>query len=186
LAKEIQYGVILLDIGLPDISGIEVCKSLRKMKIDIPILILTGIDDMDTRVLVLECGADDYVTKPFNSDELKARIIALSRRRTRRPPESILEYKDLRMNLGQRTVHRNGQVIALRRKEFDILEYLISNQGRVLTRDMIMNHAWDADKISWNSTIDVHIKHLRDKIDKPFDESIIKTSYGLGYKIDFA
>ncbi len=183
-AKLIDYTVIVLDIGLPDISGYEVCRTLREAKIQTPILILTGEDNMETRVKLLESGADDYMVKPFDIDELRARIGALGRRRSRQPLSPLITYKDLIIDTNQRKVHRDGTLLVLRRKEFDILEYLVSNSGRVMTREMIMNHAWDADKVSWTSTVDVHIKHLRDKIDKPFATQIIKTAYGLGYRVD--
>jgi len=182
--KDIEYDVILLDLGLPDMSGLEVCKQLRIAKINTPILILTGVDDMDTRVSLLNSGADDYVTKPFHSEELLARISALARRRARNAPRTIIHYQDLIIDIEERKVTRAGAEIYLRRKEFDILEYLVTNKGRVLTRDMIMNHVWDGDRVSWNSTIDVHIKHLRDKVDRPFASAIIKTAYGLGYRVD--
>jgi len=181
---DIEYGVILLDLGLPDMQGIEVCRKIREMKIDIPILILTGTDDISTRVELLNIGADDYVTKPFDSDELKARIQVLLRRRSRQPVPPIITFRDVVIHPSQRRVTRDGIDIPLRRKEFDILEYLVTNNGRVLTRRMILDHVWTADSSSWLGTIDVHIKHLRDKIDKPFKFPIIKTSYGVGYKVD--
>lgn len=183
-AKATSYDIILLDLGLPDLSGLEVCILLRKHQVLAPILVLTGTDEIASKVELLNNGADDYVTKPFDSDELIARVSALARRRFRHKPRKIINYLDLTMDLEQREVKRAGEEIVLRRKEFDILEYLLLNQGRVLTRDMIMNHAWDGDKVTWNSTIDVHIKHLRDKVDKPFGKNIIKTAYGLGYKVD--
>ena len=185
-AREFSYGVILLDLGLPDIPGLKVCQRIRENEIDTPILVLTGIDDMTTRVQLLNHGADDYVTKPFNSEELRARIAALSRRSPLRYKSSSVIYQDLVIDSDQRKVYRQGVHIPLRRKEFDILEYLVNNNGRVLTREMIINHAWDSSKASWNSTVDVHIKHLRDKIDRPFNSSLIKTAYGLGYKVDVA
>lgn len=183
-AKQVEYDVIVLDLGLPDMSGEQVCKLLRDHEIMTPILILTAIDTFESKVTLLDIGADDYLTKPFDSSELRARITALARRRTRHKPQKIISYYDMNIDLDQRKVTRNNITIELRRKEFDILVYLITNQGRILTRDMIMNHAWDGDKISWNSTIDVHIKHLRDKIDRPFNSQIIKTAYGIGYKVD--
>ena len=182
--KSVKYGVILLDLGLPDMSGLEVCKRLRASQIDTPILILTGTNDMVVRVELLNQGADDFMTKPFDANELRARINTLGRRRERQPLQKTIEYADLVIDLDQRQVFRSGNQIDLRRKEFDILEYLVSNNGRVLTRDMIMNHVWDDNKSTWHSTIDVHIKHLRDKIDKPYGEPIIKTAYGLGYRVD--
>ncbi|MEO6109837.1 MAG: response regulator transcription factor [Candidatus Saccharimonadales bacterium] len=182
--SQVTYGVIILDLGLPDMTGLEICRQLRKQSINTPILILTGNADTNSKVDLLNEGADDYMTKPFDADELRARVKALGRRKSRQNSTPVIEYLDLTMNIDQRKVVRDGQEIYLRRKEFDILEYLITNHGRVLTREMIMNHVWDADKTSWISTVDVHIKHLRDKIDRPFSTPIIKTAYGLGYRVD--
>ena len=182
--QSIEYGVILLDLGLPGMSGLEVCKNIRHLHFDNPILVLTGNGDMTDRIELLNAGADDYVTKPFNTDELKARIAAVGRRQTRSQIRALIEYRDLKMDVDQHKVSRSGIDIKLRRKEFDILEYLITNKGRIMTRSMIMDHVWSSRTNSWTSTVDVHIKHLRDKIDKPFDHPYIKTAYGLGYKID--
>lgn len=182
--SDVEYDVITLDLGLPDTSGLEVCQKLRELKIMTPVLVVTGVDSTDNIVELLNSGADDYITKPFQGNELRARINALGRRRARHEPKPILTYGDLTINSEQRSVNRGGVVISLRRKEFDILEYLVMNQGRIMTRDMIMNHAWDGVRTSWKGTVDVHIKHLRDKVDKPFETRIIKTAYGLGYRID--
>jgi len=182
--QTIEYGVIVLDLGLPDMSGLEVCQKIRDMHRNNPILVLTGNADITDRVTLLNAGADDYVTKPFNTDELRARIAAVGRRQTRSHIRTHLTYRDLTMDIARHTVSRSGIEINLRRKEFDILEYLITNQGRIMTRDMIMDHVWSAHTNSWISTVDVHIKHLRDKVDRPFETSYIKTAYGLGYKVD--
>ncbi|MDB5179483.1 MAG: DNA-binding response regulator [Candidatus Saccharibacteria bacterium] len=182
--KSIEYGVILLDLGLPGMSGLEVCKNMRLLKVNNPILVLTGNSDMTDRISLLDAGADDYVTKPFNTDELRARIAAVGRRQNRNHIRSMIEYRDLKMDVDQHKVSRLGVDIKLRRKEFDILEYLIINKGRIMTRDMIMDHVWSSHTNSWTSTVDVHIKHLRDKVDKPFEDAYIKTAYGLGYKVD--
>lgn len=182
--KYIEYGVILLDLGLPGMSGLEVCKHMRLLRVNNPILVLTGNSEMADRVNLLNAGADDYVTKPFNTDELRARIAAVGRRQTRSHIRSIIQYRDLRMDVEQHKVSRLGVELTLRRKEFDILEYLITNQGRIMTRAMIMDHVWNSHTNSWASTVDVHIKHLRDKVDRPFEDAYIKTAYGLGYKID--
>lgn len=179
-----EYDLIILDLGLPDMNGKDVCKKLRDLNIKIPILILTGIDEKISRIDLLDCGADDYVVKPFDSEELRARIDALLRRRVQRELRRVVKYRELVINLDDRTVSRSGSNINLRRKEFDILEYLVSNNGRILTREMIINHAWDDYKINLSSTVDVHIKHLRDKIDRPFEYPIIKTAYGIGYKVE--
>lgn len=181
---KIDYSVIVLDLGLPDISGLEVCRSIRSKNIDIPILILTGIDSTPSRVELLNAGADDYMVKPFEATELMARVKALARRKARLPSSPQLTYRDLIIDIQSHRVKRSGVEIALRRKEFDILEYLIRNSGRILTREMIMAHAWNSNSTSWTSTVDVHIKHLRDKIDRPFETKYIKTAYGLGYKVD--
>jgi DNA-binding response OmpR family regulator len=182
--QSIEYGVILLDLGLPGMSGLEVCKNMRRLKVNNPILILTGNSQMTDRITLLDAGADDYVTKPFNTDELRARIAAVGRRQTRSHIRSIIEYRDLKIDIDQHKVSRSGFDITLRRKEFDILEYLIINRGRILTRSMIMDHVWSSHTNSWTSTVDVHIKHLRDKVDRPFEDAYIKTAYGLGYKVD--
>lgn len=179
-----EYAVIILDLGLPDKSGLEVCKSLRGAGNTTPLLILTGIDTIDSRVSLLRSGADDYLTKPFNTEELKARIIALSRRRDTNIAERVITYKDVTIDTVRREVHRSGVKIDLRRKEYDIFEYLITNKGRAVSREMIMNNVWESGKESWNNTIDVHVKHLRDKVDRPFATPLIKTAYGIGYMVD--
>jgi DNA-binding response OmpR family regulator len=176
--------IILLDLGLPDMPGIEVCRKIRELGITAPILILTGIDDVTSKVELLDAGADDYMTKPFDTSELKARINALERRRDRHPPENDLKIDDLIVSPSKRSVVRSGKDIKLRRKEFDILEYLLKNKDRVLSRQMIINHAWISTSATWTGSVDVHIKQLRDKIDKPFQRQLIKTTYGVGYSIE--
>ena len=182
--KKISYSAIILDLGLPRMSGDAVCKKIRSDGNKTPILILTGTDIMKVRVQLLDTGADDYLTKPFDSDELRARVAALVRRQPLPHREPVIRYGDIIIDTEQRSVHRNGVPILLRRKEFDILEYLVNNSGRILTREMITNHVWDVSKGKWNITVDVHIKHLRDKLDRPFDSQYIKTAYGLGYKVE--
>lgn len=180
----INYSVIILDLRLPDISGKTVCQELREMGVQVPILILTGVSDVSSRVELLNAGADDYLVKPFDPDEFFARVAALSRRQTLQRMKPTIRIKDLVIDTDKRWVSRAGTPISLRRKEFDILEYLVNNRGRVLTREMILNHAWDSSKVGWSSTVDVHIKYLRDKIDRPFDSPLIRTAYGVGYTVD--
>lgn len=178
-----SYSLVLLDLGLPDIPGLEVCKQIRTFNTNIPILVLTGIDNLTSRVELLDAGADDYLTKPFESQELRARINALGRRGDRGASVPVLEYGDLVIDPGSRRVTRAGVEITLRKKEFDILEYLVRNSGRVLSREMIINHAWSITSKSWTGSVDVHIKQLRDKVDRPFAYPIIQTSYGVGYRV---
>jgi len=183
LAETGRYDVITLDLGLPDIAGDKVCKTLRENGVTTPILILSGEGMVQTKVNLLGCGADDYLTKPFDLAELEARVQALMRRRQVDPSSNlVIQVGDLHINREQRSVERNGIAIHLRRKEFELLEYLARNQNKVVTPAMILNCVWgDSNKESWNNTVRVHIKYLRDKIDKPFDIPLIKTARGVGY-----
>lgn len=180
----IDYNIIILDLGLPDMHGLKVCEALRDRGISTPIMVLTGVDDTGSCVQLLNSGADDYLTKPFDGAELNARLMALVRRQTHGKTNGVLMVRDLEIDVARRRVQRSGVTISLRRKEFDILQYLVSNRGRAVSREMIMNHAWENGRDSWNNTVDVHIKHLRDKVDRPFQDSIIKTAYGIGYMVE--
>lgn len=183
-AKKSSYDAIVLDLGLPDISGKRVCSAIRQADISTPILILTGEMELDTKIALFEAGADDYVTKPFNTSELYARLTALQRRgRFDDDASYLLKAADLRLDPIKRIVSRNGKRIVLRRKEFDILEYLLRNKGKVVSRGMIIHNVWTGQTSSWHNTVDVHIKHLRDRVDRPFDVKLIQTEYGLGYTI---
>lgn len=179
-----DYGVVILDLSLPDLSGEEVCKQLRAKHVNTPILVLSGTNDIPSRVKLLELGVDDYMAKPFNGDELLARIRALVRRTAKPLLSSEIQVDDLVLDTTRRTVRRAGNVIHLRRKEFDILQFLVQNRGYTISREMLFNNVWESGRDSWNNTIDVHIKHLRDKVDKPYNKKLIKTTYGVGYMVD--
>lgn len=187
-APTVDYAAVVLDLGLPDMSGKEVCEQLRRQHCNAPILILTGVTGIQSVVDLLDAGADDYLSKPFNSEELVARMQALARRSREAPQprkDDRIVLGDLVINLANREVRRGGELVPLRRKEFEILQYLVINQGRAMSRAMIINHAWETSKESWQGTVDVHIKRLRDKLDRPFDDKpIIKTAYGIGYMVD--
>jgi DNA-binding response OmpR family regulator len=176
--------IIILDLSLPDMNGYDICRNIRGAHVDTPIIVLTGAADVTSRVTLLNAGADDYLTKPFSVAELKARLGALLRRPPTASLSDVFRVQDLVIDPHRRRVERDGTPITLRRKEFDILEYLVRNRGRPVTRSMILDHAWDGSKDTWNNTVDVHIKHLRDKIDRPFGTPLIKTAYGIGYMID--
>jgi DNA-binding response OmpR family regulator len=184
LANTHHFSIVILDLGLPDSPGFEVCRQLRILSPSLPILVLTGIDTVESRVELLDAGADDYMTKPFAIDELRARMNALARRQDRSDVSALIRIADLVIDPARRTVVRGDVSIRLRRKEFDILEYLASHPGHIMSREMIINHAWASTTTSWPGSVDVHIKQLRDKIDKPFNTPLIRTSYGVGYTID--
>lgn len=187
MATSKSYDVIILDLGLPDMPGRDVCAAIRKAQVTTPLLVLSGSNEPAMKVALLRVGADDYVTKPFHGVELKARLTALMRRGHFDPEAPhILKVDTLTLDPNKRQVERGGARIDLRRKEFDILEYLMRNRGKIVTRSMIMDNVWTADSDSWNNTVDVHIKYLRDKVDRPFGQKLIRTSYGLGYSIDGA
>lgn len=181
-----HYDVILLDLGLPDMDGQTVCQQLRARNVTAPVIVVTGDDTPENKVNVLDCGADDYVTKPFNTDELKARIRAVMRRYGHRPLPSTLRVGDVELDPAARKVTRQEKEISLRRKEFDLLEYMMRNPGRTLTRPMIIDHVWESGDGLWTNAVDVHIKYLRDKIDRPFGTQLIKTIHGVGYKLEAA
>ena len=179
-----EFDLILLDLGLPDMTGQDVCRELRAKGITTPVLVLTAVVEVNMKVAMLDVGADDYLIKPFYVGELKARLRALLRRGKSPATANIIRVGDLVLDSSRRQVERGGRPIELRRKEFDILEYMMHNRGTVLTRAMIINNSWDASVDRWNNTVDVHIKYLRDRIDKDAKVKLIRTVYGVGYMID--
>lgn len=184
-AKTGKYGLIVLDLNLPDINGLHVCQELRTEGYNTPILILTGQTKVMEKIRLLDAGADDYLTKPFSLGELKARLRVLQRRGHRPSVEAeFLSVGDLTLDRTKHQVQRAGQNIVLRRKEFSLLECLMLHSGTVVSRPILGNYAWQGNEKPWTNTIDVHIKHLRDKVDKPFERPLIHTVHGLGYKLD--
>ena len=179
-----EYDVIIIDYNLPGINGLEVCKKIRDGNIHAPILMLTGESEINKKVEALNSGADDYLTKPFVMEELLARVKALLRRPPQTLRSNIILVGDVKIDLDNQLVSRSGKVISLRKKEFYLLEYLARNAGRTITREMILDHVWKTAEGPITNTIDVHIKCLRDHIDKQFDKKLIKTVHGLGYKME--
>lgn len=178
-----QYGLVLLDLMLPQISGIEVCRKIRKDS-DVPIIMLTARRDITDKVIGLDMGADDYITKPFEMEELLARIRAALRRGNSRLTKSkVFKIADLSVNLLTREVEKNGDSIDLTKTEYDLLEYLASNKGLVLTRDQIIEHVWGHDFYGDTNILDVYIRYLRNKIDYPYDVKLIHTVRGVGYTL---
>ena len=184
MASVEDYDLIILDIMLPGMDGLEVCEKLRKEKIHTPILILTAKSQIQDKVAGLDLGADDYVTKPFSFEELLARIRAL----TRRPQKALgtkLAVHDLCLDPQTYEVSREAKKIFLSNKEFTLLEYLMRNAGTILTKDQIISHVWNYDADILPNTVEVYIRNLRKKIDLPFKNKkpLINTARGFGYKI---
>ncbi|MEX0654733.1 MAG: response regulator transcription factor [Phycisphaeraceae bacterium] len=180
LAAVEPYDVIVLDLLLPDHDGIRLCQNLRRRGVNTPVLIVTALSGTRDKVLGLDAGADDYLTKPFDFDEFVARVRALMRRASQ-DNVAHLEYEDLVMDLVKRQTERNGLPIELTRKEFALLEYFLRNPNRVLSRASIGEHVWDMNFDPYSNVIDVYVSMLRRKIDKPFERPLIHTIIGSGY-----
>ncbi len=175
-----SYDLIVLDLMLPSMPGLEILKRLRKEGLQTPVLILTARSQVDQKVQGLDAGADDYLTKPFAIEELLARVRVLLRRGTGEA-KGILQLDDLILNPASREVTRGGQRIDLTSKEYALLEYFMRNAGRVLTRPMIAEHVWNLDFDTYTNVIDVYVNYLRNKIDKGHQRKLIHTVRGSGY-----
>lgn len=175
-----EYDAVILDIMLPGITGIGVLKEMRASGNNTPVLLLTALGTVEDRVAGLDAGADDYLVKPFDFDELMARIRAIIRRGGERA-SSVMTSGDLTLDSAARTVQRDGRDISLTAKEFDILEYMMQNEGRVLSRDKLANHIWNYDYDGGSNVIDVYVHHLRKKVDEGHEQKKIVTVKGAGY-----
>ena len=178
----IDYDAVILDVMIPKMSGFEVLKKVREMKIETPVLFLTARDHVDDIVFGLNIGADDYMVKPFSFDELMARLRVIVRRKPE-VRENIYTCGDLILNVNTRQVTRQGREFSLSPKEYAILECLIRNKNIVLTRAQIESNIWDMDYSGESNVIDVYIRYLRKKIDDDFDEKLIQTVRGVGYML---
>ncbi|MDQ2900193.1 MAG: response regulator transcription factor [Acidobacteriota bacterium] len=182
LTHDTDYDLVILDIMLPDLDGLKVLERIRSRKSGPPVLILSARGAVDDRVKGLEQGADDYLTKPFAFVELLARVRALLRRG--QPAPERLQVADLVIDTMRRKVTRAGENIDLAPKEFGILEYMMRNKGRPLSRTMIVEHVWDMDYDGLTNIVDVYIRHLRGKIDDRWSQKLIQTVRGIGYMIE--
>jgi two-component system OmpR family response regulator len=181
MAFEESYDTLVVDIMLPELDGISLIKRIRAEKDNTPIIILSARDRVDDRVDGLQAGADDYLTKPFAFSELLARIQALIRRAGNVTDPMTLSYADLSIDMLKRQVKRNNEVIELQPLEFSLLEYLVRNRERVVSRTMIMEHVWDYNFDPMTNVVEARICRLRDKIDKGFEPRLIHTVRGAGY-----
>ncbi len=182
LAEHYDYDVVILDVNLPKADGFSVLQRIRAKKPDLAVLFLTGSVQVSDRVKGLDLGADDYLTKPFSLSELLARVRAVVRR-SARPVESVLKVEDLVMDRVQRAVTRAERAISLTPKEFALLEYLMRNAGRSVSRPMIIEHVWNLGFDSTTNVVDVYINYLRKKIDGESPTKLIHTIRGVGYQI---
>jgi two-component system OmpR family response regulator len=182
MAPAAEYDAIVLDVMLPGINGFETCRRLRTSGVWAPVLMLTARDSVEDRVTGLDMGADDYVVKPFAFAELLARLRALVRRGDAERP-SVLEVDDLRLDPATRRVSRGSTEIKLSSKEFAVLETFMRRPDEVLSRLNLLEHAWDFAYDNKSNIVDVYIRHLRNKIDKPFDCASLETVRGVGYRL---
>jgi DNA-binding response OmpR family regulator len=179
------YDVIVLDLHLPDANGLAICQTVRARGNSAPILVLSAEARVLTKIHLLDSCANDYLTKPFSLGELKARLRALIRQRHHAPRlDQKLSAGGLTLDRQNHTVEYEGSVINLRRKEFAILECLMDHAGSVVSRQILTSFVWPGNTELWTNAVDVHIKHLRDKIDRQFNAKLIRTVHGIGYKID--
>lgn len=182
-----NYDLVLLDVMLPDMDGFTICRKVRELS-QVPIIMLTAKDDIDDKVQGLDIGADDYITKPFATPELLARMrVVLRRQESQREAkgaqEEILSVKNLIMYPAHHEVQVDGAPVELTKKEYDLLEYLLRNKRNVLTRDQILSNVWDYDYMGDTNVVDVYIRYLRQKLDDRFQEKYIHTIRGVGYVI---
>jgi DNA-binding response OmpR family regulator len=182
-ASEVDYDLIILDLNLPKLDGVAVLRQLRSKKPTLPVLVLTQRTRVEDRVQCLDTGADDYLPKPFSFSELSARIRALLRR-SHLPSESILAIDDLKLDRIEHRVERSGRRIDLTTKEFALLEYLMRNAGRCVTRAMIIEHVWNLTFDTTTNVVDVYINYLRRKIDDGHATKLIHTVRGVGYELN--
>lgn len=181
LALQNEYDLVILDIILPHMSGLEVCREIRRHNSSVCIIMLTALSSTDDKIIGLDAGADDYLPKPFEFKELLARIRALSRRGTESVSGEKLSISDLEMDVVKKTVRRAGKAVSLTAREFSLLYYLLRNQGRVVSRVDITEQVWETSFDTGSNVIDVYINFLRKKIDKDHPTKLIHTLVGMGY-----
>jgi two-component system copper resistance phosphate regulon response regulator CusR len=183
LFKSHVYSVIVLDINIPGINGYELCKTIRSKNTQVPVIMLTALNSLNDKIEGYDSGADDYIIKPFEFKELLMKIRVLIKRSSNQSglTGNLLEAADLQMNLDRREVKRGDTAINLTSKEFQLLEYLLRNKNKVVSRADIAINVWDIDFDTNTNVIDVYINYVRNKVDKPFEKKLIQTQVGMGY-----
>ena len=183
LAENNTYNVIVSDIIMPKVNGYELVKSLRAIGNETPILLLSALDAIDEKVVGLESGADDYLSKPFAFQELLARIKALDRRHVGKSANNVLKYADIELNMDTRQFYRAGQKIDLTPKEYALIEYFLRNPERVIPKVELAEKVWEIDFVTNTNVIEVYMNYLRNKMDKGYDKKLIQTQFGVGYML---
>ncbi|MBP6398178.1 MAG: response regulator transcription factor [Saprospiraceae bacterium] len=183
LAETNTYNVIVSDIIMPKVNGYELVKSLRAIGNETPILLLSALDAIDEKVVGLESGADDYLSKPFAFQELLARIKALDRRNVGKSANNVLKYADIELNMDTRQFYRAGQKIDLTPKEYALIEYFLRNPERVIPKVELAEKVWEIDFVTNTNVIEVYMNYLRNKMDKGYDKKLIQTQFGVGYML---
>jgi DNA-binding response OmpR family regulator len=182
LALQFSYDVIVSDVIMPGLTGLEICRRLREQQQTTPVLLLTALGETDDKVSGLEAGADDYLTKPFEFREFLARVKALSRRRQSAPKTaSLLHFAGLEMDLDAKAVRREGKMLVLTPREFALLEFMMRHPGKVLSKMEIAEKVWDHNFDTGTNVIEVYVNYLRNKVDKGFEQKLIHTQFGQGY-----
>lgn len=181
--NENSFDLVILDIGLPDMTGLEVCQNIRKVDSKVPILMLTALGSISDKLSGFEVGTDDYMVKPFDFMELLVRVKALLKRAGESKPTEKLQVADLELDLNEKVARREGKVIELTAKEFSLLEYLMRNTGRVVSKVDIAEKVWDINFDTGTNFIEVYVNYLRNKVDKGFSVKLIHTIVGMGYML---
>jgi DNA-binding response OmpR family regulator len=177
-----KYDLVLLDLNLPKINGIDLCRRMREINASIPIIIITAFGDIDSKMEAFNLGADDYLVKPFHIKELLAKVkIFLKRAEQPATPEPIFQLSDIKLDPNKKIAIREGKEINLTPKEYSLLEYMIKNRNRIISKDELAMNLWDVNYGVTHNTIEVYINFLRNKIDKPFETKLILTKPGFGY-----
>ena len=185
LFQKSPFNLVVLDINLPGMNGYELCKNIRSHNAHVPIIMLTALNSLNDKIEGYDSGADDYIVKPFEFKELLMKIRVLLKRTTSQqlPTGTILKAADLEMNLESKEVKRGNTLISLTAKEFQLLEYLLRNKNKVVSRAAIAINVWDIDFDTNTNVIDVYINYVRNKVDKPFAHKLIQTQVGMGYML---
>jgi two-component system, OmpR family, response regulator len=182
-ASEESFDLVILDRMLPDMTGIDIVTKLRAAGLAIPVLMLSALGRTENRIQGLDAGVDDYLAKPFEDEELVARVRALHRRATGQAHSAVIIFGDMECHIKARTAHRQGKHIALSPKEFELFKYFMQNAGEIVTREMLLHNVWNLNFDPQTNVIDVNVGRLRRKLEEGFDKSVLETIWGAGYRL---